>query len=181
MINSKLIRAAFLLLALAFIAGCGSDGSSDATAKSRPKSEPPLYHQAEYDVETGWEPEASDRRVGSYLESVWHDPASFSAKLRIDSRPSEGTAPPLAAADLARIQTNWMPEYRERSFKKVKIGGHSAIRWAADAAGESLIEYLFEECGTSIVMRGTTIPVAYEDFSRFYGIVASRIKVVCDE
>jgi hypothetical protein len=181
MINFKLVRVVFLLLALALVVGCGSDGSSDATAKSRPKSEPPLYHQAEYDVETGWEPEAGDKRVGGYLESVWHDPASFSSKLRIASRPSDGAPTPLAAADLARIQTNWMPDYRERSFKKVKIGGHQAIRWAADAAGESRIEYFFEECGTSIVFRGSTSPVAYEDFSRFYGIVASRTKVVCDE
>jgi hypothetical protein len=181
MTNFKLIRVALVLLALVFVAGCGSDGSSDATAKSRPKSDPPLFHQAEYDVETTWPQTVSDRKIGSYLESVWRDPASFTTKLRIASRPAEGTAPPLAAVDLARIQLNWMPKYHERSFKKVKIGGHQAIRWTADAAGESRIEYFFEECGTSIVMRGSTTPIAYEPFSEFYGIVASRIKVVCDE
>ena len=181
MISLKLIRVALPLFALAFIAGCGGGGSSDATAKSRPKSEPPLFHQAEYDVETTWPQIVSDRKVGSYLESVWHDRSSFSSKLRIASRPSDGTATPLAAADLARIQLNWMPGYRERSFKKVKTGGHPAIRWAADAAEESRIEYFFEECGTSIVMRGSAPPIAYQPFSTFYGIVASRIKAVCDD
>jgi hypothetical protein len=181
MTNYKLIPVALLLFALVFVAGCGGGGSSDATAKSRPKSEPPLFHEAEYDVETTWEQTVSNRKIGSYLESVWRDGASYSSKLRIASRPAEGTAPPLAAADLARIQLNWMPNYRERSFKKVKSGGHSAIRFAADAAGESRIQYFFEECGTSIVMRGSTVPIAYEPFSEFYGIVASRIKVVCDE
>lgn len=176
-----LVRIAPLLSALIFIAGCGDGESSDATAQSRPKSEPPLYHQKEYDAETGWDPEVSDRKVGSYLESVWHDPASFSSKLIIDSRPAEGAPPPMTAAELSRIQANWLPNYRERSLKRVKLGHRSAIRLAYFAAGEDRIEYFFEECGTSFMFRGSTAPIAFEPFSTFYGVVASRVKALCDE
>jgi hypothetical protein len=182
MTNSGLIRVAVLLAALLFVAGCGDGGSSDATAESpRPKSEPPLYHEKEYDVETTWDQGVSDRKVGSYLESIWHDPASFSSRLIIDSRPADGAPPPLAAAELSRAQANWLPKYRERSLKRVKLGNRSAIRLAYFAAGEDRIEYFFEECDTSFIFRGTTVPVAFEPFSEFYGVVASRVKALCDE
>jgi hypothetical protein len=176
----KSLSVALSLLALLFAFGCGG-GGSDATAESRPQSKPPLYHQQEYDAETGWTLETSDKKVGSYLETVWHDPASFSSKLIIDSRPAAGAPPPMTAADLTRVQANWLPKYRERSLKRVKLGKRSAIRLAFFAAGEDRIEYFFEECGTSIVFRGSTAPIAYEPFSRFYGIVASRVKAVCAE
>lgn len=175
------IWIAVLLSALLLVAGCGDDGASDATAESRPKSEPPLYHQKEYDAETGWELDVSDNKVGSYLETVWHDPAIATSKLIIDSRPAEGAPPPLVAAELARVQANWLPDYRERSLKRVKLGRRSAIRWVFHAAGEDRIEYFLEECGTSIVFRGSTAPVAFDSFSRFYGIVASRVKALCDD
>jgi hypothetical protein len=181
MTKPNLIWAIVFLSGLLLLGGCGSGKSSDATTKSRPKSDPPLYHQKEYDVETTWDQDASDRKAGSYLESVWHDPASFSSKLIVDSRPAEGAPPPLMAAELSRLQANWLPEYRERSLKKVKLGHRSATRWAFYAAGEDRFEYFFEECGTSIVLRGSTVPVAFKPFSEYYGLVASTIKVVCNE
>lgn len=179
--SSLSLVAVALLATLLALPGCGGDDSADATAKPRPKSEPPLYHQKEYDAETGWEQDVSDRKVGSYLESVWHDPASFSSKLIIDSRPAEGSPSPLIAAELSRAQANWLPNYRERSLKKVKLGQRSAIRWAYHAAGEGRIEYFFEECGTSFMFRGSTAPIAFGPFSEFYGVVASRVKALCDE
>lgn len=177
----KLLGVALLLSALPFAIGCGSGGSSDATAESRPKSDPPLYHQKEYDAETNWTQETSDKKVGSYLETVWHDPASFSSKLIIDSRPAAGAPPPMTAAELSRAQANWLPKYRERSLKRVKIGRRSMIRLAFFAAGEDRIEYFFEECGTSIMFRGSTTPNAYEPFSETYGFGASRVKAICSE
>lgn len=171
--------------AVLLLGGCGGgDSGSESTgasAENRPSSNPPKYHQTEYDVETGWIQETSDRKVGSYLESVWHDPASFSSKLIIDSRPAEGAPPPLVAAELSRLQANWLPEYRERSLKRVKLGHQPAIRLAFHAAGEDRIEYFFEECGTSIAFRGSTSPIAYKPFSEFYGFVASRVKALCAE
>jgi hypothetical protein len=170
-----------LLIALLALQGCGGGDSANATAEPRPESDPPLYHQKEYDAETGWEQDVSDRKVGSYLESVWHDPASFSSKLIIDSRPAEGSPSPLMAAELSRAQANWLPNYRERSLKRVKLGRRSAIRWAYYSAGEDRIEYFFEECDTSFMFRGSTAPIAFEPFSEFYGVVASRVKALCDE
>jgi hypothetical protein len=175
--------ATLATLALALY-GCGgssdSEGSQASTVK-RPSAEPPLYHQREYDAETSWDQERSDRHVGDYLESAWYDAAIPSSKMIIDSRPSEGAPPPMAAAELTRVQANWLPKYRERSFLKVKLGRQPAIRFAYDTAGESRIVYFFQHCGTSITFRGSTAPVAYEQFSEFYGQTASRVKVVCDE
>jgi hypothetical protein len=171
------------LIALALLGGgCGSDGADkkdDASAVKRPSSNPPVYHLAEYDMETGWTNETLDQKQGRYLESVWHDPASFSSKLIIDSRPAEGAPPPMVAAELARMQANWLPKFKELALKRVKLGGHSAIRLAYFAAGEDRIYYFLEECGVSIVFRGSTVSIAYEPFSEFYGVVASRIKPVC--
>lgn len=167
---------------LAVLSGCGSSGSAETTSEvERPSAEPPVYHQKEYDVETGWELDVSDRKVGSYLETVWHDPAIATSKLIIDSRPAEGAPPPLVAAELARVQANWLPNYRERSLKRVKLGPRSSIRFAFHAAGEDRIEYFFEECGTSIVFRGSTAPIAYSSFSRFYRLTAAQLRAVCDE
>jgi len=179
---TKLKTTAAVTIAVVSIiaAGCGGGKSNDKTAVARPSANPPLYRQTHYDVETNWPQDASDRKVGHYLESVWHDPANLSSKLVIDSRASDGTAPPLAAAELAQIQANQLPEYHERSFKKVTIGGHPAIHWAFDVAGEGYIEYFFAECGTSIFLHGSTSLVSYEPFARFYGIAASSVKILCE-
>src|SRR6476660_9780468 len=112
------------------LSSCGGGDSEQASTVPRPSAKPPVYHLTEYDMETGWVHEVSDRKVGSYLESAWHDPAVASSKVVIDSRPAAGTAPPLAAAELARVQANRLRDYKERSFKKVKLGKRSAIRWA---------------------------------------------------
>jgi hypothetical protein len=189
MLMTKLGRTtvvpAVSLIAFALAAsGCGGSSDSEeskASTVERPSAEPPVYHLAEYDMETGWTKETLDRKEGDYLESVWHDPASFSSKLIIDSRPAEGAPPPMMSAELTRTQANWLPKYRERSLKRVNLGGHPAIRLAFFAAGEDRIEYFFEECGVSIAFRGSTVPIAYEPFSEFYGTVASRIKPVCEE
>ena len=176
--------AAIGLAALALaISGCGGGGGEESRESSvkRPSATPPAYHLAEYDMETGWTNETLDEEVGSYLQSVWHDPASFSSKLIIDSRPAAGAPAPMAAAELARVQVNWLPKYQERSLKRVKLGRRSMIRFVYFASGEDRIEYFFEECDTSIVFRGSTTPIAFEPFSRFYGIVASRVKAVCAE
>ena len=174
------------LIALALLAcGCGSgdDDSkeSDASTVKRPSSSGTVYHLAEYDMETGWTNETLDQKEGPYLESVWHDPASFSSKLVIDSRPAAGAPAPMAAAEFTRMQANWLLKYKELVLKRVKLGGQPAVRLAYFAAGEDRIHYFFEECGVSIVFRGSTVPIAYRPFTEFYGIVASRIKPVCDE
>src|SRR6188472_3267419 len=114
----------------------------------------PLFHQTEYDLETGWTQDVSDRHAGRYLKSVWHDPASAAYKLWISSQPSRNSAPPLAAAELSRTKAQQVRNYREMSFKKVKIGQPAvpAVRFVYSAGGEDYIEYFFAQCGTSIAL-----------------------------
>lgn len=177
------IAVALALAALALAACGGGDGGAEAETQAvdRPSAEPPDFHLTEYDVNTTWEQESADKRVGDYLESVWRDPAAPTYKVIIDSRPAEGAPPPMAAAELSRLQAKWLSDYRERSLKRVKLGRRPAVRFAFFAAGRDWIEYYLEECGVSIVFRGSTAPAAYEPFSEFYGVVASRIKPLCGE
>src|SRR6188472_878015 len=165
-----------IAVAASLLAGCGGS-SAPKTVLVHPSAKPPLYHQTRYDVETSWEQETSDERVGAYLESAWHDPASFSSKTLIDSRASAGAPPPLVAAELARLQSNRLPGYLDRGIKRVKLAGRPAVRWSFFGAGKDWIEYFFEECGTSIVFRGSTSPIALEPFAEFYQQVAEGTKV----
>ena len=97
----------------------------------------------------------------------------------IDSRTSNGAVPPLAAAESARTQTGRLSAYHERSFKKVKVGGHPAVRWAYSLAGEGYVEYFFAQCGTSIHLHGSTALITFKNFADYYRVVASRIKTPC--
>lgn len=162
--------------------GCGDSGgggAEGASAVKRPSADPPNFHQTEYDLETTWEQEASDKREGSYLVSVWHDPAIPEFKMTIDSRPSDGTAPPLASAELARQQISHLPGYKEHSFAKIKTGGHQAIRWTYTLGNTNQFAYFFAECGVSISLHGPGPPGAGA-FAYFYETVSSRVKPVCD-
>ena len=170
------------LIALALLAyGSGRSEKSNASTVKRPSADGSVYHLAEYDMETTWVNESLDKKEGHYLESVWHDPASFSSKMIIDSRPAAGAPPPMTAAELVRMQANWLPKFGERALKRVKIGGHPAVQLAYFAFGEDYVYYFFEECGVSIVLHGSTAPIAYGPSSEFYGMVVSRIKPVCEE
>lgn len=177
----SLALIAGLTAGAAAVSGCGGGGSEEATA--RPKSTPPHYHQAEYDVEifNRWPQDESDKRTGSYLESVWHDPASSVTTLQIDSRASDGTGPPIANAELTRIQAKHLPGYRERGFKKITLGGHPAIRWAFDLSGEGRVDYFFAECGTSFTVLGATPPQAFAALSESFQEMAGTIKPLCSE
>jgi hypothetical protein len=169
---SKLTAAgAVLLLAgLLLLAGCGS-------------SEEESSGPARYEVEpfNGWPPESKEKKVGGYVENSWYDPAAEDIVFAVDSRASEGAGSPLANAELGQLQTSKLPGYRERTLKKVKLGGRPAVLWAYDVAGESHVDFFFEECDTSFVVRGTTSPIAYEALSESFREMASTIKAKCDE
>lgn len=187
-------RYVAFLVAIAAIAaalsGCGSSGKAETASEAkRPstqkapasnveKVESRVFHQTEYDLETEWTPETSDRRAGRYLKSAWHDPCCPRYQLVISSRPSRGFVPPLAAAELSRTRARRLPKYREISLKKVKIG-HPAVRFVYSAGGEDYIEYFFAKCGTSITFKGSTNPSSFELFSWFYENTASDLTPVC--
>ncbi|MDX6609993.1 MAG: hypothetical protein QOF85_1918 [Solirubrobacterales bacterium] len=159
------------------------DSGEDTPAVDPAITKQQNYHQAEYavGVSSGWPQDENDRRIGgNYLESAWHDPASTAARFVIDSRPSDETGSPMASAELARIQAHQLPGYRQRGLKEITLWSHPAVRWAFDVAGEAWIEYFFEECGTSIVVRGSTPPVAWEPLTEFFRGMAETITANCE-
>jgi hypothetical protein len=180
------LAAVVVVVALAALAlgGCGGgSGGADAEGASpvkRPSADPPNFHQTEYDLETTWKQAASDKKEGGYLVSVWYDSAVPEFKMRVASRPSDGTAPPLASAELARLQVSSLPGYKEHSFAKIKTGGHPVIRWTYTLGDINQFAYFFAECGVSISMQGPG-PFDAGNFAYFYDNVISGIKPVCDE
>jgi hypothetical protein len=181
----------------AAVNGCGDNGKAETTSEvdrasaHKPPAAsgdqadvgPPIFHQAEYDLETEWTRDTSDHRAGRYLKSVWHDPPAPSYKLVVSSRPSHNFARPLAAAELSRMKARHRRKYREIGFKQAKIGHPAvpAVRFAYYAGGEDYIEYFFAKCGTSIALQGSTTPSSFKLFSWFYENIASQIKPVCAE
>jgi hypothetical protein len=182
-VRSSLALIAGLTAAAAAFSGCGSGGSEQAPAAPRPKSAPPHFHQASYDVEIfrGWPQDESDTPAGAYLESAWHDPATSAIALQIDSRASDGTGSPIANAELARVQVKRLPGYRERGFKKITVGGHQAIRWAFDLSGKGWVDYFFAECGTSFTVLGESPFPAFASLSESFQEMAGTIKALCSE
>jgi hypothetical protein len=188
--------AAIAAIVASGLTGCGGSSTETTAARSsaaqppsstktetviRPNPTAPFYRLTGYDVETTWDQDASEKKIGRYLENSWHDPAAVNALLVIDSQASNGAVPPLAAAKLARAQTGRLPAYHERSFKKVKIGGHPAVRWAYSVADEGYVEYFFAQCGTSIHLHGSTAVITFKDFADYYRGVASGLKVACEK
>lgn len=172
-----------LLVAIAIAVSALSGDSGDDTPAVNPEiAKQQNYHQAQYatGVSSGWPQTEDDRHVGGYLESSWHDPASVETTFVVDSRNSSESGPPLAAAELARAQAQYLPHYRERGRKWVRLGGRPALRWAYDVAGEAHLDYFLEECDIGLLIRGTTPPVAWEALAPFFRGMAAVTTANCD-
>lgn len=181
LIAASLALVAGLAAALV-LSGCGGGRSDQATAEPRPKSVPPHFHQAHYDVRiyNGWPQYESDKRIGSYLESAWHDGGNAAVDILIDSRASDDTGSPIANAELARIQAEQLPSYRARDLKKIMIGTQPAVQLGFALPGKAYFDYFFERCGTSIIIRGWMPPSYFATYAESFREMASSIKVVCD-
>jgi hypothetical protein len=167
-INSGIVRAGVILVASLLVAGCGGGSSS---------SDPSDY---KVDILNGWSQITKEKRVGGYTENAWRDPVS--PIIAIDTRPADETGSPMANADLAKIQTYQLPGYRERGVKRIKLGRRPAVQWGFDTANErSGIDFFFEECGISFIVRGTMGTVAFEAFEDSFREMAETIKAGCDE
>jgi hypothetical protein len=166
MIKLTAIFVAALLAPLLLLTGCGSSSKpADPTAYS-------------IKVFNGWPQVKKEEKVGGYVENAWRDPES--PIIAVDSRPSEETGSPMANAELAQIQTYELPGYEEKrgGLKKVKLGSRPAIRFAYYTAEErSGIDFFFEECGISFVVRGTMGQVAFAALSESVQEMAETIKV----
>ncbi len=181
MINSGVVRAVALLAAALFLSSCG--GSSDTTAAERPKSEPPLYHQADYDIEffNGWNQDESDKRIGGALETIWTEPPPYTSNVLVTSSTSEGPGSSRAEAELARDRMKQLPGYHERTFEEVELRGRPATQWTYEIAGIGRIEYFFEACDIHFAFAASTnatpfgVPIELR-----YRRVAKTIKPICD-
>jgi hypothetical protein len=161
---------AALLAVLLLLTGCG--GSSKPV-------DPSAYS---IEINNGWPQVKREEKVGGYIENAWRDPES--PIIAVDTRAAnDDVGSPMANADLARVQTSELPEYKERGVKRVKLGGRPAVQWAYDTADErSGIDFFFEECGISFVVRGTMGQVAFVSLSQSVREMAETIKVKgCDE
>ena len=160
---------AVILLALAVcVGGCG--GSEAATRPAR------------YDItiHNGWPQIADEKSVGHFLESAWRDPVG--PIITVDSRLAEETGSPLANAEIAKLQTSQLPDYRERTFKTIKLGGRPTIQWGFDTSKEeSRFELFFEECDTAFIVRGSMGTVGYEAFADSFRVMAATLKADCGE
>lgn len=165
----SVIGAGAILIVSLAIAGCGGGSSS---------SDP-----ADYRVEifNGWSQIAKAEKVSGFIENAWRDPES--PIIAIDSRSADETGSPMANANLARVQTGELPGYKERGLKRVKLGGHPAVQWAFDTADERAgIDFFFEECGVSFIVRGSMGQIAFEPLSEAFREMAKTIEVKgCDE
>jgi hypothetical protein len=169
MIKLTAIMAAALLASLPLLTGCG--GSSDPV-------DPTAY---EIEIFNGWPQVKREEKVGGYVENAWRDPES--PIIAVDTRAAGDEAgTPMANADLARVQTSELPGYKERGVKRVKLGRRPAVQWAYDTADERAgIDFFFEECGISFVVRGTMGQIAFEALSESVREMAETIKVKgCD-
>jgi hypothetical protein len=170
-IRSSLICAAALGAALV-AAGCGSGGGS---------SPGPADYRV--DIYDGWPPIVKHKRVGGYLESSWYDVPGVPITISIDTRRADETGSPAASADLARIQTTKLPGYRERGMRWIRLGGRPVLRWSFDVPGDqSRIEYFFEECGISFVVRGSMETEEFKIYAESTRAMTKTIEVPdCDE
>jgi hypothetical protein len=162
------IGAAILLTLAVAAGGCG--GSEAATRPAR------------YDItiHNGWPQTADEKSVGHFLESSWLDPVG--PIITVDSRLAEETGSPLANAEVAKLQTSQLPDYRERTFKKIKLGGRPTVQWGFDISKEeSRFELFFEECDTTFIVRGSMGTVGYEAFADSFREMAATLKADCDE
>ena len=86
------------------------------------------YSQALFtvDIPSGWDQEIDDEPSGeppgSYLESVWREPAEPNTSITVDAQTPAPAATPLQSAELVRADTSQSDGYREIAFGPVTPG-----------------------------------------------------------
>lgn len=180
-VAGKTIPVVVSLLAVAlFIASCG--GSDEPTPGDRAKAEPPLYHQAFYDVEqfNGWEQVESDKQLGDVYESAWVDPIGSQTNDIITSTASEDSGSPREEAERSRDMVKRLPSYQPRTFKQVELRKRPATQLTYEIEGIGRVEYYFEACGIHYAFVATTAASSFElPMELRYRRMAKLIKPIC--
>lgn len=143
------------------------------------------YHQVQFGIAitNSWQLDRSDRRprVGDYLESTWLYPSHPAAGVAVYSRSSKGSGSPAADADLAQVQTKGLPDYQERGLKSISLRGNPAVRWNFALADTVYLEYFLEECGVSLVFRGSAPRNVWPELASIFDENAKSITAKCDK
>jgi hypothetical protein len=171
------VLAAIAVVALALSGG--SDNSS--TPRKTPAKVPPNVHQAQYDISmsSSWPQYEDDKPVGAYLESAWHDPASWATAFMVDSRHSDTAGSPMAAAQLARLEARQEPSFKERDLEMLKLRGLPTVRWTYAVGGKPYVNYFFEECGTHFVTTGWSPAGTRGNFTEDFYFMTSSVEASC--
>ena len=183
MISKTIIAGVLVILAVIAVAvALGRENTSDHPGVDPQIAKHQNYHQAQYDagIVNAWPQGASDRRVGAYLESSWRYPVNRAAAITIYSRAADGASSGAAAAELARIQTNKLPDYREGSLNEIELRGIPAARWSFDLGGASYVEYFFEECDVDFVVRGSAPSDVWNELADLFHAMVTEITAKCD-
>jgi hypothetical protein len=173
-----------LLAAVAVVALALSGGSDDSSdPRKTPAKVAANVHQAQYDISmsSSWPQYKDDKPVGAYLESAWHDPASWAAAFMVDSRHSDTAGLPMAAAQLARLEARQEPSFEERGLEVVKMRGIPVVRWTYAAGGKPYVNYFFEECGTHFVTTGWSPAGTRGNFTEDFYYMTNSVEATCNE
>jgi len=160
-----------------------SSGSDTDALRKLPSQAPPDIHQAQYDasISSSWPQYRDDKPVGAYLESAWHDPATWATAFMVDSRHSDTAGSPMAAAQLARLEARQEPSFKERDLEVVKLRGLPTVRWTYAVGGKPYVNYFFEECGTHFVTTGWSPAGTRGNFTEDFYYMTSSVEATCDD
>ena len=150
-----------------------TEASSDATFG---------YSQALYSVEipATWDQETSDEPSGSYVESIWRDPADPNTAVLFDAETPAPTVPPISSAESVRAQTSQSSGYRELALEPISLAGLPAARWVFEVPGDRRVDYFVNLCNVGIAVLGSTSPANFGSMASTFHEVASSIAVPCE-
>ncbi len=150
------------------------------------------YSQALFtvDIPSGWDQEIDDEPSGeppgSYLESVWREPAEPNTSITVDAQTPAPAATPLQSAELVRADTSQSDGYREIAFGPVTLAGLPAARWVFEIEGEDgifdrRVDYFLDACGAGIALLGSTTPAIFGSLAPTFHEAATSIATRCGE
>jgi hypothetical protein len=156
--------------------------AEDATAEASSSSPASTYSQALYTVAvpSDWVQEESDEPNGSYVESVWRNPAEPNTAILIDSESPAPSVSPLASAEAVRAQTSQSSGYRELAFEPTSLAGLPAARWVFDVSGDRRVDYFVNQCDVGIAVLGSTTPAIFGSMAPIFHEAASSVTVPCE-
>ena len=186
---------AALLLGTMMLLGCGS-GSTTTVMKKRkvvtavastPTHTPTIasqqyttYQGPGYtaQIPVGWTTESDQADKGSYVESVFRDPANPNTSITIDITAGVSDTP-VASASTVRADTSRTPGYQEIDFSPSTVAGSDAVKWVFDVSGDQRVDYFFNECAGGLAVLGSTSPNDFQGEEPVFDSVVQSVTGDC--